>query len=114
MRKTKKQHEDAAHNGKNHENKSLMGPLKSSGAPGKYSLFPPPPLGGPAFSYSCSHSDYFTTFHKLKLCVVERKRERWRERERDGERERDREKETERERERERERVRERERERRG
>ena len=82
-----------------------MGPLKSSGAPGKYSLFPPPPLGGPAFSYSCSHSDYFTTFHKLKLCVVERKRERWRERERDGERERDR------ERERERERVRERERE---
>ena len=43
MRKTKKQHEDAAHNGKNHENKSLMGPLKSLGAPGKYPLFPPPP-----------------------------------------------------------------------
>ena len=39
----KEQHEDAAHKAKNHENKSLMGPLKSLGAPGKYSLFPPLP-----------------------------------------------------------------------
>ena len=35
---------DAAQKGKNHENKSLMGPLKSLGVPGKY---PPPPLSGP-------------------------------------------------------------------
>ena len=33
--KKRKQHEDAA---KNHENKSLMGPLESLGAPGKYPL----------------------------------------------------------------------------
>ena len=34
--KTRKQCEDAAHKGKNNENKSLTGPLKSLGAPGKY------------------------------------------------------------------------------
>ena len=33
MRKIKKQREDAAPNGKNHENKSLMGPLNSLGDP---------------------------------------------------------------------------------
>ena len=37
---SEKQREDAAHIGKNHENKSLMGPLKSLGAPGKYPLLP--------------------------------------------------------------------------
>ena len=37
---SEKQREDAAHKGKNHENKSLVGPLKSLGAPGKYPLFP--------------------------------------------------------------------------
>ena len=36
--KEKKQHEDV---GKNHKNKSLMGPFKSLEAPGKYPLFPP-------------------------------------------------------------------------
>ena len=36
---------------KNHENKNLMGPLKSLGATGKYPLFLPLPLGGPAFNY---------------------------------------------------------------
>ena len=40
-RKIKKQHEDAAQKDKNYENKSPMGPLKSLGAPGKYSLFLP-------------------------------------------------------------------------
>ena len=37
-KKKKKQHEDAAQKGKNHENKTLTGPLKSLGAPGKYPL----------------------------------------------------------------------------
>ena len=37
--KEKNQREDAAQTGKYHENKSLMGPLKSLGAPGKYPLF---------------------------------------------------------------------------
>ena len=50
--KEMKQHEDV---GKNHKNKSLMGPFKSLEAPGKYPLFPPPPhpphpLGGPVGS----------------------------------------------------------------
>ena len=45
--KEKKQHEDV---GKNHKNKSLMGPFKSLEAPGKYPLFPPHPLGGPVGS----------------------------------------------------------------
>ena len=41
-RKKREQHEDAAQKGKNHENKSLMGPLKSLGAPQKYLLSSPP------------------------------------------------------------------------
>ena len=32
---------------KNHESKSLMGPLKCLGAPGKYPLFHPPSVSGP-------------------------------------------------------------------
>ena len=43
--KIKEQREDAAHNDKNHENKSLMGPLKSLGALGKYPPPPPPSVG---------------------------------------------------------------------
>ena len=57
MRKIKKQSEDAANNGKNYENKSLMGPLKSLGDPGKYPVFPPPPLGGPAYTTVTPHSN---------------------------------------------------------
>ena len=44
--KEEKQREDTAQKGKNHENVSLVGPLKSLGAPGKYPLFPLS-LGGP-------------------------------------------------------------------
>ena len=34
---------ETAYKSKNYESKSLMGPLKSLGAPGKYPLFHPPP-----------------------------------------------------------------------
>ena len=39
---SEKQCEDADQKGKNHANRSFMGPLKSLGAPGKYPLFLPP------------------------------------------------------------------------
>ena len=47
MRKTKKQRKDAAHNGKNHENKIFMGPLKVWGAWGSIPCSSHP-LSGPA------------------------------------------------------------------
>ena len=74
MRKTKKQHEDGAHNGKNHENKSLMGPLKSLGVPGKYPLFPPPlsvGLHGHSWQYLGVRS---TSQEEVALVVNERVR----------------------------------------
>ena len=68
--KKKKQREDAAQKifyGKNHENKSLMGPLKSLGTLGKYPLFPPPPpfsvglVTGPSlYNHSHQHANRLT------------------------------------------------------
>ena len=69
--KKKKQREDAAQKifyGKNHENKSLMGPLKSLGTPGKYPLVPPPPpppssplVTGPSlYNHSHQHANRLT------------------------------------------------------
>ena len=52
-RKEKKQRKDAAEKGKSHKIKSLMGPLKSLGAPGKYPLFSPP---GPDSLAKTSHT----------------------------------------------------------
>ena len=53
MQKKREQHEDAAQKLKNHAIKSLMGPRKSLGAPGKGPLFPPTPtsLSGPAHTH---------------------------------------------------------------
>ena len=46
---SEKEREDAAHKGKNHQNKSLMGPLKAWGPRGGFPCFP---LGGPGLAGS--------------------------------------------------------------
>ena len=52
MQKKREQHEDAAQKLKNHAIKSLMGPRKSLGAPGKGPLFPHPHFSQWACSYT--------------------------------------------------------------
>jgi len=60
-----KQHEDAAHKDKNHENKILRGSLKRLGAPGKHPLFPSPPqpIGGPVASKKKEEKVIKSCFH---------------------------------------------------